>query len=503
MQTVETRRRAAHPARALAWLRRDAGVVVIVGLFLLMLVGANPRIYATDEVQYYAYLRSVWFDGDLNFQNEYQTFHERNPSSGIAGSLLQPNRIRPTGLYGNVAPVGSALMWSPFFLLADLLVRIARAFGSSIPADGYSWPYIRAVCYASALYGLGGLLLSYRLARQYVGMFAATLATLAIWFASPLLFYMMVQMPMSHATGFFLVALFISIWHATRPERPWWGWLALGLTGALMTMAREQLGLFLLIPAIEGLVQYGRVFSRGTAALRAAGRLVAGHALFLATFVVGLLPQLIAYTILNGSPRPSGEVGGKLVWCSPHFIDTLIDYNPAPSAFCPIANDISATFPPFAHGAFIWNPLLAVALVGLVLLWRRDRLLTSVLTVAFLAQTYINGAFGTTWHLTGAFGFRRLIEATPLFVLGLALLAQWLLHRRWKRGVLAAIALLFVGWNLALMLNWAVFNDKTALRKGMQWPELVQWQLEVPGEVLGKANALLFNRCELVDNGCR
>src|SRR5205823_3079 len=162
-------------------------------------------------------LRSLRFDGDLDFANDYRRFTELNPKSGIDTSLLQPNRIRKaTGLYGNVAPVGSALMWAPFFLAADALVHAADALGARIPADGFSPPYIYAVCYASALYGLLGLLLSYRMARRYAGQFGTTLASVTIWLATPLVFYMFVQMPWSHATGFFLVALFLAIWQRTR-----------------------------------------------------------------------------------------------------------------------------------------------------------------------------------------------------------------------------------------------------------------------------------------------
>jgi hypothetical protein len=130
---------------AAAHLRGDRGLIVIVALFALLLPLATPRVYATDEVQYYVYLRSLRFDGDLDFANDYQRFAELNPRSGIEGSLLQPNRIRPkTGRYGNIAPVGAAIMWAPFFLLADALVHIANAAGMRLPADGFSAPYISA-----------------------------------------------------------------------------------------------------------------------------------------------------------------------------------------------------------------------------------------------------------------------------------------------------------------------------------------------------------------------
>ncbi|HMO59578.1 MAG TPA: hypothetical protein PKA05_10140 [Roseiflexaceae bacterium] len=477
----------------------DAGPLVILVLFLLLLPLATPRIYATDEVQYYVYLRSLRFDGDLNFENDYRRFAELNPRSGIEGSLLQPDRIRQaTGLYGNIAPVGSAIMWAPFFLLADLGVHLARAVGVGVEADGYSTPYILAVCYASALYGLFGLLLSYRLVRQYTGVFAATLAVVTIWLATPLVFYMYVQMPFAHATGFFLTTLFLTIWHATRSRRSLRAWGALGLVGALMTITREQLGLFLLIPALEALREYWLLL-RNRPRLPPIRALFGHHLLFLSLFVIGLLPQLAAYQILNGEPRPAGEVSGKLNFCSPHFIDTLIDYDPRPSNWCVPAEEAVARTPAWSRGAFLWSPVLLPALVGLAWLWRRDAGLAGALLLGFLAQTYINGAFGTTWHLTGAFGFRRLIECTPIFVVGLALLIERS-GLRFGRGVPLVVALLLIGWNAGLVLNATIFNGETGLRRGLSWPDLFRWQIEAPLKAAGKIGEILFDRCRFLEN---
>jgi hypothetical protein len=582
----------------------ERGVWVLLLLFALLLPLANPRVTATDEVQYYVYLRSLRFDGDLNFANDYRRFHELNPNSGIDRSLLKEDRIREqTGLYGNIAPVGSAIMWAPFFLLADALVHLANLFGANIPADGFSAPYIYATCYASALYGMLGLVLCYRLARNYASGFAATLASIAILLATPLVFYMFIQMPFAHSTGFFLVALFLTIWHRTRsgegrrtddggrttedgrrrtddggrrtkdegwmaereniptplrlyaptplrPVRSWRAWIALGIVGGLMTMTREQLGLLLLIPAVEAVRSYWQMlgettdnhrpttdhrpptknevralisakrqttqdarrktqderppttdnrFSVLSSRFSVLGSLFSRHVLFVVVFALSLTPQIAVYQTLNGVPRPAGEVSGKLNMCSPHMLDTLIDYDPRPSwvavTFCNVTNE--ARQQPFAHGALLWSPILIPALIGLLLLWRQDPFLTAMLALAFVAQTYINGAFGTTWHLTASFGFRRLIECTPVFVVGLALLLDWLRPRVGQR-ILIICALAFIAWNAGLIANWTVLN--TELRQGMVWPDLWRWQVEAPLQIITKARALLFDRCELLEN---
>jgi hypothetical protein len=480
--------------RVRTWYAPDRGLLALIVVFAVLLPISTPRIYATDEVQYYVYLRSLYFDGDLDFRNEYEHFAalgQQNNDPAIYNALLREHAADPptnpeTGLLRNVAPVGAALLWSPGFVLADLLVRGANLFGASIPTDGYARPYIWAVCMMSAVYSLLGLLLTYRLARRFAGEFAAATATIAVFLATPLVFYTYIAMPLAYAAGFFLFALFLTLWlHGwERPlaerlaQRRLWMWALLGLVGGLMAITREQLGLMLLLPAVEGLIAYGRLLAGRQ--VRQAGRLFAGHSLFMLGLVVGLLPQLAAYQVLNGRPLPSSTVSGKLGAAggfSPHFFDTLIHPN---------------------HGAFLWSPILPLALLGLLWLARRDWLLAALLALGFIVQTYINGAFGTTWHLSGAFGFRRLIESTPIFVLGLAALLAWLQPRvgRWP---LLLGALFLVYWNAGLVAQWAVVRPE--MRSGLIWEDMLYYQfVETPRQVAARFGDLLFNRCRLIQN---
>lgn len=477
--------------RIRGWIgARDPGILLIVLLFLALLPLSTPRVALSDEVQYYAYLRSVYFDGDLDFRNEYEHFAaigQQHGDPAVFNALLRPDAANPnptTGLLRNVAPVGAALLWAPGFVLADGLVRLAQFFGAQIPADGYARPYILAVCYMSALYALLGLLLTYRLARRYAGVFAATLATVTIWLATPLVFYTYIAMPWSHATAFFLFALFLTLWlrgstgapAVSAAQRPLWVWALLGLVGGLMTITREQLGLLLLIPAGEGLLAYaGLLRARRWADLR---RLAAGHVLFLLTLALALTPQLAAYQALNGRPGPSSTVAGKLDFTSPNFFNTLLHPR---------------------HGAFLWSPVLPLGLLGLLWLGRRNPQLATLLFLGFVGQTYINGAFGTTWHLSGSFGFRRLIECTPIFVLGLAALLEWLRARVGPWPLLLA-ALLLIYWNVGLIAQWTVVRP-TEARKGLVWDGMLYYQfVETPRQVLAKLGPLLFDRCRLVRN---
>lgn len=486
--------------------RLDRGVVTLLLVFVALLPLFTAHFYATDSVQYYAYLRSLVFDGDLDFTNEYARFHEMYPASGIGRALLP--RVDPatgdllnvdpvTKLPINVAPVGSAILWAPAFALAHGGVLLARMLGVRVDADGYSRPYIVAVCLASALYGLAGLLLSYAVARRYAGVWAATVAALVCWLASPLVFYMYVSPGWSHTASLFATALFVWYWLRTRGARTGSQWALLGLLGGLMTLTREQLGLFLLLPAIEALVSYWPPLRERR--WRAVGRLVGLHALFLAMFVSALLPQLAAYQVLGGRPYPSSEVLEKVgydpddpdahgVPGSAHFWDTLVDARPSPQ-----------TGRWFAHGAFLWTPVWALALLGLALLARRDPVLLVSLALAFAAQVWINGSFGTTWHLSGSFGFRRLIEATPMFVLGLALLVE---QPRLPRPAVALLGILLVAWNVGLVYQWTVLGARDGtLRAGLVWNGMLERQAGLPARLGGDMWRLLFDRSSFFRTG--
>ncbi|MFN5059656.1 MAG: hypothetical protein ACK5GU_07040 [Chloroflexota bacterium] len=479
----------------------DAGQILLGVLFVLSLIVSLPRVYATDEVQYYAWLRSVWFDGDVDFANEYTTFAHLNPNSGITESILKTDRIRAkTGLYGNIAPVGSAILWAPWFITTDLLLRGLHltGVGLDIPADGYSWPYQRAISYASAIYAFIGLLITYRMAHQWSSVFSARLATLGIWLATPLVFYMTIQMPFAHANGFFVTTCFIYCWLATQQHRQsikWWA--VLGVSAGGMFLVREQLILFAILPATSALLTLIRHIR--TSQIRALGPDIRAWAMATVCAIAMLTPQIAAYWLVNGEPRPASEVSGKLNLCSPHAIDTLIDFDTTPEPICNVGPE-PVKIQPYSRGALVWSPILAFALLGLSLFAYRIPKVGVPFLLAFMLQVWINGAFGTTWHLSGAFGFRRLIECSALFVIGLSYLLTKLEQRvHWSVLVVGITA--FIGWNMGLIVNATIFNGETNLRRGLTWPDLWRWQLELPMKLWQKGLDI-FDRCRYIKNSC-
>ena len=406
---------------------------VLVAVFALTLPAVTARLYSSDEVQYYSYLRSLWFDRDVSFENEYRAFYDRGiaRTPGFQETFLEPRT--PTGRRENFGTVGSAILWSPFYAAGDVTARVLRALGSGVAVDGYSRPYIAAAAYGSASLGFAALLLSMGAARRITGR--GVLPGLAVWLGTPLLFYMYAAPLFAHAPSAFAVALFVTVWLRVRERWRLRGLVALGASAALMVMVREQDVFYAAGPAVDFALA-----SLPARTMRSAGTRLAWAAAGAGTFVLLYSPQLAAYVSLNARPGPSALVTRKMNWLSPHAAGVLASAQ---------------------HGLFVWTPLAALAVVGLAVHWRRSQQggsearvtaparLAGCLILMFALQVYVSGSV-ESWTVAGAFGQRRFVGGTILLVIGLAALTA-AVPSGWPRRVLAAAVVCAVWWNLGLM----------------------------------------------------
>ncbi len=459
--------------RSPGWLGRVSGTGLLVLVFAATLPLLTPRIRASDEIEYFAYLHSLVFDHDLEFGNEYQYFYEHDPQ-GLAGfKATFLDRREPTGRHTNFAPIGSALLWAPAYLLAHGLVLGARTFGLSVTADGLSRPYALAVCLASALYALAGLILIHRALKRHGAIEepAASWTVVTLWLATPVLYYMTLAAGFAHACSLFTVALLLSLWLRWRESLTLWRAGLLGAAGGLCGLVREQDALFLLVPAADLAVR--SLARRGL--LRGGLRLgvMAGASALV------FLPQLFVYKIINGGFGPATTVQRKMNrFASPHFWEVL--FNPG-------------------HGLFAWSPIVLVAIVGLMYVMARRRQLVPVLLLGgFLAQVWVNGAI-ESWHMAGAFGARRFVSSTFVFAWGLAFVMGGLISAR-RVWVAALMMIGCTWWNLSLMAQFGLrLINREGSRQYLEWPRVARNQItEVPPRLARVAYLFFTDRERLV-----
>ena len=99
----------------------------------------------------------------------------------------------------------------------------------------------------------------------------------------------------------------------------------------------------------------------------------------------------------------------------------------------------------FNHGLFAWHPVLLFATAGLIVLYRKDRLLPVLLGLMFAVQLYIIGAW-YAWYGGDAFGGRMLISSLPALALGLAALVDWAAERKALPAV-GVLSCILIMWN--------------------------------------------------------
>src|SRR6202048_2515031 len=267
-------------------------------LFILSLAFVNPWVRG-DGVGYYAFARAPLIDHNLNFEPDYIAANTsfRDARLDEHGRPKQIFRTR-TGHLDNHFTVGPAMLWAPFLLLAHGGVLLARALGSQVAADGFSAPYRLAMAFGTAFWGLLGLLLAFRLARQYAGDVWAFLATVAIWWASSLPVYMYFNPAWSHAQSAFAASLFIYYWHQTREQRTLRPWLMLALTAGLMLNVYYPNAMLMMILVVEAIRAYAAAFRRSAGAGPAVLQLFAKHAAFVAVTLLCLLPTFVTRYIV-------------------------------------------------------------------------------------------------------------------------------------------------------------------------------------------------------------
>jgi hypothetical protein len=413
---------------AASWIRgpqarRSVTAAVFAALFsagLAMQLQFGARLQS-DGFYYYAYLRSIAFDHDVNFINDYRML-----GMGDKAHLF---RLTATGHAQSAWTIGPAIVWAPFFAAGHLVARHLNARGADVATDGTSYPYRQAVCIAGLFYALLGAWFTLRLCdRFFTRRRAATASVLTIG-GSFMVWYAIAEPTMTHAPSMAAVAGFAWCWAATYERRRLAGWIGLGALGGLMTLIRWQNALFALLPAAECLVALGRALSRRDSAT--ARTVVLNGLAFTAAATAAFVPQMLAWKAIYGSFLAVSPVGPQIRWWDPHLADVLWSSR---------------------NGLFAMSPALYIAAAGLLAFAWRQRAQGIPVVLACVVMAYFNACIQDWWGSAG-FGGRRFDGVVPLLALGMGVALGAARRSVERRPQVVAAGLLagVVVWNLTFL----------------------------------------------------
>ncbi len=381
----------------------------------------NARLQS-DAFYYFAYLRSIAFDRDVDFTNDY-------PLLGLGDKAYLWQPPTETGYAHSAWTIGPAIVWAPFFGGGHLAALRQHGLGLPVAIDGTSYPYRQAVCIAGLFYALLGTWCSIRAARQFFPEAVAATSAAMVTGGSFILWYALAEPTMTHAPTMAVVAAFVWYWTATMGRRTLIHWIGLGALAGFAGLVRWQSVIFALLPAIEALTTLWRASrTRDGATVRAT--LVGGVAFTIAA-IAAFIPQMLAWKAIYGHYLAVSPVGPQIVWAHPHLVDVLLASQ---------------------NGLFATSPILYVAAIGLLLFARRHPSVGVPAIVVVAAMIYFNAAIQDWWGSAG-YGGRRFDGTLPLFVLGGAAAIDGLaaLLARRPRLVGAAVLAWLATWNVSFL----------------------------------------------------
>lgn len=378
--------------------------------------------FYSDKIEYNLYLPALFI---------YQFHAERFPAGFEAKVERKHILNRRTGHVRTRFAYGVALMQAPFWLVAH---------GLAEDKNGFSHPYRQAVDAAGVFYAVLGLWLTFWLLRRWFSSTTALWTTVGVALGTNLFYYGVVEPGFSHAFSFFAVALLLYSVARTfeepgRVNRAFWMLASVALA---LVFAIRQVNLLFAAPLFfAGCTTWAGVQERL--------RLLSRRGLLLipvGTLGLVAVPQIAYYLYLTGRPLAYsyGSHEGFPNLLSPSLLGVW---------FAP------------ENGAFLYTPLLLLAVVGMGWMMRRGNPTGWLAAGVFLGVSYL---YASWWDpvLGCSFGYRGLTDYLTLWAVPMAYgVHQW---RQQKRGTRLALAVLAAGivWNLKLTDSYSgCFNDET------------------------------------------
>ncbi|HEY5925656.1 MAG TPA: hypothetical protein VIV11_28415 [Kofleriaceae bacterium] len=360
-----------------------------------------PVLARGDGHMLYLMARSTALDFDWDFENDLATFGD--PWLQVRNETTLRKEIPH--------PIGPPLIWTPLVWIAHGGMKVVNLFGGDVPTHGYTEWHQRFVFLSSALAALGAVLLGRRLASKLVGgTWAPAYATVAVLLGTSITYYATYMPSYGHALDAAACAAFLYAWAVTFGRWEWRRWVLLGaLLGFAMLIRVQDVALGVVVAVEVASVIAGDLRRRAIDWRMRALIWLAGGAIVLVVALVVFIPQLAYWYVVYGDAftLPQGPRYTRLG--SPMILELLYSSR---------------------NGWFSTHPIAYLAVIGLLCVPRRARLLALALGLALAIQVYLNSTIIDWWAMS-SWGQRRMCSVTIILVVGLAALL-------WRLGWLAA-----------------------------------------------------------------
>jgi hypothetical protein len=303
-----------------------------------------------------------------------------------------------------------------------------------------------------------GLWLLGRSLRRYFTPLVTAAVLVSITFGTDLFHYGTFDSIFTHAFSFFLFAALIELLHRWRERCATWPHvLGMGIVVGLICEVRQTDAVLLLLVPLFGVVSWSD-FRRRMAFFSAQRRRVAA---MLGVAALTFAPQSLIWHEATGHWITNSYSGaaGTFHFGSPQLLRTLFSFAP--------------------HGLIPWSPIVALALIGLVPMWRRVRPLFLATVVILPLYAYVVASW-TYWDGAGGYGDRFFVEVFPLLAFALGSLYTVVTVSRPRRLLVGSAAFVCCSAVTIQMVNYWQGHLSISGASFSQYAELLRFAASYP-----------------------
>ncbi|MCB4792107.1 MAG: hypothetical protein LHV68_09490 [Elusimicrobia bacterium] len=387
---------------------------IYLAVFIFAYLFINPYYLFPDGQGYFSYLPSIFYDGDIDFYNDFTNMR-----------IPIPLALTKTGYISNNWSFGTAFFWTPFYLTAKILAKVDVS-----PYSVWFWYWVNS---GTIFYGILAFYLIVLTLKEMGYKSYRILVAITAFIGTPMFFYTFILSCTAHAITAFVITLFLWAWLYSMPDKAsdeknkfklneLKRFTVLGLILGAAFMARPQEALF----GVVVLFELGFRLKDGFIKALKSG------AVFIFSFLLGASPQLIIWKLFYGS-----------FFYAPSKFNVSLKYFALPQVL----------FSSY-HGILTWTPVFFIAFFGLCFGLLKNAKIFSGLIAAFLGQLLINSCCVAYWE-GYSFGLRQMVSTLPLAAIGISEFWSFFeLKPKFIKAIGLALIVIPGLWTAGLLLNY-------------------------------------------------
>jgi len=379
-------------------------VLLIIILFIIInnLIFFPANILCWDVFGYYLYLPLKFIYHDLSLHDE-SIVHSILEQYQNSTTFYQALRL-PEGDFVMKYTMGMSVLYAPFFFLGHAVAKL-----SGFCADGFSTPYQYSIFFGGIVYNILAILLLARVLMRFFTERISVIILILVVFSTNYIIHITMsgQNANSHSYLFLAYALILwltILWHESQKLKYI---LLLAMVCGLTILSRPSEVVCLVIPLLWGVGDKGTLVHKVRLLLKN-HRQVLIFVVILA--LIGSL-QFIYWRIHTGKflyYSYGGNAGEGFEFFTPNFTKVLFS---------------------FRKGWLIYTPVMVFAMIGFIIMYKKNRIVFFSLITYFIFNLYIVSSWSTWWYAQ-SFSQRALIPSYPIMAISLGYFLIWLFEQR-------------------------------------------------------------------------